>query len=207
MVMSRRECGILGSIKSRQKLQDKYQGYIDTYNSNPVLCKNCGKTIPYKKRYNCFCNRSCSATYYNYHRFRRHNSKSIKQCLNCGKDYHDRKTKKYYCSHECCKIHKWELKKISIEESGEFTKTTKTCKKYLIDKYGYKCSMCGISEWGGRPILLILDHIDGNSDNRKIDNLRLICSNCDTLTPTYKSKNFGNGRHSRRIRYRNGQSY
>jgi hypothetical protein len=53
----------------------------------------------------------------------------------------------------------------------------------------------------------ILDHIDGNSSNNDITNLRLVCSNCDSQLPTYKSKNKGNGRHYRRERYKNNQSY
>ncbi len=55
--------------------------------------------------------------------------------------------------------------------------------------------------------MMILDHIDGNSENRFIDNFRLVCSNCDSQLDTYKSKNKGSGRHYRRERYKNGQSY
>ena len=58
-----------------------------------------------------------------------------------------------------------------------------------------------------KPILLILDHINGNSDNCSLENLRLICSNCDTLTPTYKGRNKGNGRFIRRKKYAQGLSY
>jgi 5-methylcytosine-specific restriction endonuclease McrA len=54
---------------------------------------------------------------------------------------------------------------------------------------------------------LVLDHIDGNSDNWDLKNLRMICCNCDALTPTYKNRNRGNGRFLRRIRYREGKSY
>ena len=39
------------------------------------------------------------------------------------------------------------------------------------------------------------------------ENLRLVCPNCDSQLPTYKSRNRGSGRHSRRQRYRDGQSY
>ncbi len=39
------------------------------------------------------------------------------------------------------------------------------------------------------------------------ENLSLICSNCDANLPTYKSKNKGNGRHYRRIKYKEGKSY
>ena len=54
----------------------------------------------------------------------------------------------------------------------------------------YKCALCGIGpEWMGKPMPLILDHINGiNNDNRS-KNLRFVCSNCDSQLPTYKSRN------------------
>ena len=41
-----------------------------------------------------------------------------------------------------------------------------------------KCDECGISEWNGKGISLQLDHIDGNSHNHVLNNLRLLCPNC-----------------------------
>ena len=60
-------------------------------------------------------------------------------------------------------------------------------RKNLIE---YKCSCCGIGpEWNGKPMALILDHINGvNNDNRLL-NLRFVCSNCDSQLSTYKARN------------------
>jgi 5-methylcytosine-specific restriction endonuclease McrA len=84
-------------------------------------------------------------------------------------------------------------------------------KRYLLQKHGIKCWLCLDTEhkYEGEmvPIPLILDHIDGNSDNWKLPNLRLVCGRCDMLLPTYKNKNKGNGRHKRRERYAQGKSY
>ena len=62
-------------------------------------------------------------------------------------------------------------------------------------------------EWNGMPLVFVLDHIDGNSSDNSRANVRLVCPNCDSQLPTYKSRNRGNGRHFRRVRYANGQSF
>lgn len=70
------------------------------------------------------------------------------------------------------------------------------------------CAICGgSSTWHGLPLTLILDHIDGNSTNNRRQNLRLVCPNCDSQLPTYKSRNRGSGRAFRRQRYADGKSY
>lgn len=52
-----------------------------------------------------------------------------------------------------------------------------------------KCFECNITEWNNMPINMQLDHIDGNSHNHKLDNLRLLCPNCHSQTDTYCGKN------------------
>lgn len=74
---------------------------------------------------------------------------------------------------------------------------------YLRDNYGDKCALCG---WGVKhPVTervpLEIDHIDGNPENNKKDNLRFICPNCHSLSPHYKNLNKGNGRQWRMAKY------
>jgi 5-methylcytosine-specific restriction endonuclease McrA len=52
-----------------------------------------------------------------------------------------------------------------------------------------KCEICGITEWNSKTISMQLDHIDGNSHNHKLDNLRMTCPNCHSQTETYCGKN------------------
>ena len=72
-------------------------------------------------------------------------------------------------------------------------------KKYLREKFGNKCCICGWSEINPKTgkVPLVADHIDGNWRNNVEDNLRLICPNCDSLSPTYGALNKGNGREIR----------
>jgi hypothetical protein len=56
-------------------------------------------------------------------------------------------------------------------------------------------------------LAFVLDHLDGDATNNARDNVRLVCPNCDSQLPTFKSRNRGNGRAWRRQRYADGKSY
>lgn len=52
-----------------------------------------------------------------------------------------------------------------------------------------ECCYCNIKKtWNDLPIVLEIDHIDGNYLNNSISNLRFMCPNCHSQTPTYKNK-------------------
>lgn len=48
------------------------------------------------------------------------------------------------------------------------------------------CEMCGQGEiWKGKKISLILDHINGINNDNRLENLRIVCPNCNAALPTH----------------------
>lgn len=158
------------------------------------LCQFCNKETENPK----FCNNSCAAKLNNVNRTEKRYCKVCNEQLNY--------TQNFYCSNKCQQKFQWEITKKNISDAGQAPHIN-TAKRYITERDTHKCSICSITNWQDKPLIMILDHIDGNSENSSLTNLRLVCSNCDSQLPTYKAKNTGNGRHSRRERYSEGKSY
>jgi Zn finger protein HypA/HybF involved in hydrogenase expression len=138
-------------------------------------------------------------------------------CLGCGEKitryYKHNNKARNYCNSACRVNHNKKIIFDAIENNNINLENKitegKWVKKYLIEKHGEKCMECGWDKkhpiTGNVPIEL--EHIDGDSENNKLENLKLLCPNCHSLTPTYKALNKGNGRHSRMERYKEGKSY
>jgi hypothetical protein len=196
------EAGRLGFLAVAEKQQQSLRDRINLYLMTPVKCHHCKKDLPYEKRMCKFCNSSCSATFNNLH-----SSEDIcSKCCRCGIEFKvkpHKKTRKF-CSKQCASSFRRDESFRDIA-SGK-VRSYGSFRRYLIHSRGCKCEICGITEWQNKPLVVIMDHIDGNSDNDNLNNLRLVCSNCDANLPTYKSKNKGSGRFSRKQRYKDGFS-
>ena len=49
-----------------------------------------------------------------------------------------------------------------------------------------KCELCGQGEeWNGKHMSLILDHINGNPNDNRLENLQIVCPNCNATLPTH----------------------
>jgi hypothetical protein len=86
-----------------------------------------------------------------------------------------------------------------------YTQTSQTSihpyiRKYLFQKHNSSCQECGWSKTHPTTgkVPLAVDHINGHWWENNERNLRLLCPNCHSLTPTYGNLNKGNGRPSRR---------
>ena len=64
-------------------------------------------------------------------------------------------------------------------------------KKRLIKEniFENKCLNCSITTWNDKEIILHLDHINGDSSDHRISNLRLLCPNCHSQTDTWCGRN------------------
>ena len=170
------------------------KNYIDRikrYDEFPKRCITCQSALPYPKRKNKYCSQRCNGLSPERTSLGGRRA-SVKYCKDCKSVLLNRKNT--YCQ-ECIDkgIHLF-VKRIT---DVNHAKTDSTRRKCLIQAHGHTCMICSNSYWNGVPIPLELDHIDGDSQNNALINLRVVCPNCHALTPTYKGKNKGNGRVNR----------
>lgn len=140
------------------------------YLRDPKKCLLCQEPIPYDKRFdNKYCSSSCSAT--------ANNLRRPKKPKPPNKSLHNQMMERFH--------------------AGILTKRP-SIRKALIETRGNKCSKCGLNPiWENSPLIMTVEHIDGNAGNNSPENLCLLCPNCHSQTPTFCGKNIGNGRQSR----------
>lgn len=168
-------------------------------------CKNCNKDIlAFGILY---CSSSCAAkvnnalypkrTNFDNYRNEKYNKrirvlKKQNFCLYCGNSC----VKKYCnisCQHNLLRennIKEWKCGN-KLGYTGKTKQIKNFVRQYLLEKYNYKCHKC---DWNERnPITgnipLEVNHIDGNAENCKEENLEIICPNCHSLTHNFRALN------------------
>jgi hypothetical protein len=129
-------------------------------------------------------------------------------CLSCGGK--PKRSSYKYCSNKCQQanqyreyIAKWKLGLVNGDRGIVTKNISNHIKRYLVEKYGEKCFVCG---WSKKHLLtgrvpLEIDHINGDAGDNVELNLRLICPNCHSLSSSFRNLNKGKGRSWRTLKY------
>ena len=108
--------------------------------------------------------------------------------LNINTDHIDYNTTKFKNKTKSCK-YKNTLNVVLVENS---TYSRCSLKRRLLKNGMLKneCSICGLkNEWQGKKLTLIIDHINGVNNDNRLENLRIVCPNCNIQLDTHSGKN------------------
>lgn len=185
---------------------------IEDRKRKPKKCLCCGREFigHYDAK---FCSRSCSASYNNkgksHVNYKYPEKKEIVidngNCIRCGKQITNKWATKF-CSSQCYNSYQKEIK-INDFLNGKLNDSTvrrSVIREFLISRQGGVCEICKNKPFHNeKPLVFIIDHIDGNFKNNNPDNIRAICPNCNSQTDTFTGKNihkFSDKRHKKNYR-------
>jgi hypothetical protein len=94
------------------------------------------------------------------------------------------------------KTHSWTPKRPLSEilvENSTYRANNKLKRRLLREGLLFnRCYECGLEPfWNGKLLVLVLDHINGNYSDYRLENLRLLCPNCHSQQETFAGRNRG----------------
>jgi hypothetical protein len=155
------------------------------------LCQNgCGKAI--KRGSTKYCSLSCYRETYP--------PNTRRSCLNgCGKQL--KENAKHFCSFRCMHAHRYTTRaRTFVLNGGVYGHVPgQFLARVLRGLYGERCVECGWAERHQKTgkVPVEVEHIDGDWQNNRLENLTLLCPNCHALTLTFRALNRGHGRAHR----------
>lgn len=94
------------------------------------------------------------------------------------------------------------LEEILVENSDYQNNARLKEKLYRNGLKKEKCELCGQGpEWNGKKISLILDHVNGNNTDNRIENLRIVCPNCNATLDTHAGGNIDTSKELNECKY------
>lgn len=155
-------------------------------------CKKCDKDFNPKKGLKNYCSLQCrnSRTWTKEDKDKKSNSakKSIKvqeSIKKCRENINWEVIKK--------KRNETIKNKILLEEYNNLS--FDRLRKRIIYEQNEKCNVCGLDKWLNKPLILELEHKDGDRNNNNRNNLEALCPNCHSLTNTWRGRNKKTNKH------------
>jgi hypothetical protein len=165
-------------------------------------CLKCSNEFKSKSKEQKFCCQACSSSYSQLGK-PSHNKKRSRGVCKCGKPLSRPDDK--FCSLDC--FYSFSSSQLStqidlwIEGADCPFKDFTAIAKWIKKTRGIKCEKCGwceINEASGKTPTQV-DHIDGDVSNNSYANLKVLCPNCHSLTPTFGTLNLGKSKRPKRF--------
>lgn len=203
-----------------KKAEAKKQAEFDSWVAEQHKCERCGKLMTEKFGTGRFCSRACANA-------RDHSTETKEKirkalvrneqpkitpkvkitkhkdtCLICGKLLTAGHKSQYCAKHlieqrQETRLNDW-LITGNIGLNPDCT-IRGVFREYILKEQHSCCAICGMpNEWNGKPLVFVLDHINGDASYSARENLRLICPNCDSQLNTFKAKNKNSARTKRK---------